>query len=90
MHRPDKPNRSQWPGCVILKGENPASFKALVQAAFAYLNKNRDVPPILTIACYNEWTEGHYLLPDNRFGYGMLDALAEALGIKGNHLLHGK
>ena len=48
------------------------------------------MPPILTIACFNEWTEGHYLLPDNRFGYGMLDALAEALGIKGNHLLHGK
>lgn len=88
--RPDKPNRDTWPGCVILEGENPASFKALVQAAFAYLNKHKDVPPIPTIACFNEWTEGHYLLPDNRFGYGMLDALAEALGKGDNHLLHGK
>ena len=89
LARPDKPNRDKWPACVILEGENPASFKALVQSAFAYLNKHKDVPPILTIACFNEWTEGHYLLPDNRFGYGMLDALAEALGKKNSHSTHG-
>ena len=35
------------------------------------------------------WTEGHYLLPDNRFGYGMLDALAEALGKENPHQNHG-
>jgi hypothetical protein len=47
------------------------------------------VPNILTIACFNEWSEGHYLLPDNRFGFGMLDALAEALEIKDTAMLHG-
>ena len=62
----------------------PAAFKALVQASFAYLNQRPDVPRIITIACFNEWSEGHYLLPDNRFGYGMLEALAEALGKEGN------
>lgn len=61
-----------------------------MQASFAYLNQHKDVPPILTIACFNEWTEGHCLLPDNRFGYGMLDALAEALGIEDTMLLPGK
>jgi hypothetical protein len=55
-----------------------------------YLNKHPEVPRILTVACFNEWSEGHYLLPDNRFGYGMLDALAEAVGKEGNHLRHGK
>lgn len=54
-----------------------------------YLNKHPEVPRILTIACFNEWSEGHYLLPDNRFGYGMLDALGEALGKEGNHEKHG-
>lgn len=88
--RPDKPNRDIWPGCTIFKNENPATFKAFVQAAFAYLNKHTEVPRILTVACWNEWTEGHYLLPDNRFGYGMLDALAEALGIKDPMMLQGK
>ncbi|MDE6820109.1 MAG: glycoside hydrolase family 99-like domain-containing protein [Bacteroides acidifaciens] len=88
--RPEKPNRSQWPACTIFKNENPASFKAFVQSSFVYLNKHPEVPRILTIACFNEWSEGHYLLPDNRFGYGMLDALGEALGKEGNHQKHGK
>lgn len=88
--RPQTPNRDIWPRCVIYKNESPAAFKAFVQAAFAYLNQHKDAPRIFTIACFNEWTEGHYLLPDNRFGYGMLDALAEALEIKDTRLLHGK
>lgn len=88
--RPAKPNRDQWPGCTIFKNESPAAFKAFVQSSFVYLNKHPEVPRILTIACFNEWSEGHYLLPDNRFGYGMLNALGEALG-KGNlNLIRGK
>lgn len=85
------PDRSKWPGCVILDNETPAAFNALVKASFAYLNSHPEVPRIITIACFNEWTEGHYMLPDNRFGYGMLDALAEALGKgkDGNHKRHG-
>lgn len=78
--RPSKPNRKEWPACTIFKNESPAAFKAFVQSSFVYLNKHPEVPRILTIACFNEWSEGHYLLPDNRFGFGMLDALGEALG----------
>ena len=88
--RPTTPERRKWPACVILENENPGAFKALVQASFAYLNQHPDVPPIITIACFNEWSEGHYLLPDNRFGYGMLDALGEALGKENLHQKRGK
>ena len=31
--------------------------------------------PILPIASLNEWSEGHYLEPDERFGHGWLEAL---------------
>jgi len=78
--KPEVPNRDEWPRCVIFDNESPAAFKAFVQAAFSN---------ILTIACFNEWSEGHYLLPDNRFGFGMLDALAEALEIEDTAMLHG-
>jgi hypothetical protein len=88
--RPATPDRNAWPACAILADENPAAFKAFVQAGIAYLNNHPTLPPVLTIACWNEWSEGHYLLPDNRFGYGMLDALAEALGIAGTHQAHGR
>ena len=73
------------PSCVdISKTKIRRLSRRLVQASFAYLNQRPDVPRIITIACFNEWSEGHYLLPDNRFGYGMLEALAEALGKEGN------
>jgi Glycosyltransferase WbsX len=74
-------DRAVWPGGAIAVDETPAAFAALVRAAFAYLNARPTIPRILTVACWNEWTEGHYLLPDTRLGYGMLKALAEALGI---------
>ena len=41
-----------------------------------------DRPPVLTIGCWNEWTEGQYLLPDTRHGHGMLKALARALDLE--------
>jgi hypothetical protein len=88
--RPETPNKDIWPGCTIFKNESPAAFKAFVQSSFVYLNQHPEVPRFMTIACFNEWSEGHYLLPDNRFGYGMLDALAEALGRPNTHLQHGK
>ncbi|MDR1666582.1 MAG: glycoside hydrolase family 99-like domain-containing protein [Bacteroidales bacterium] len=88
--RPSIPNRAVWPACTIFKNESPAAFKAFVQSSFVYLNKHPEVPKILTIACFNEWSEGHYLLPDNRFGYGMLNALGEALGKSDLQLQRGK
>lgn len=78
-NHPEGPDRNLWPGCTIFQKESPAAFKAFVQSSFVYLNKYPEIPKIITIACFNEWSEGHYLLPDNRFGYGMLDALSEAL-----------
>jgi hypothetical protein len=77
--RPEGALRSEWPGTLIVVDETPAAFEALVRAAFAYLNVRPVVPPVLTIGCWNEWTEGHYLLPDTRHGLGMLRALARAL-----------
>ena len=88
--RPSKGDRKAWPGCTIFVNESPAAFKAFVQSSFAYLNRHPDEPRFVTIACFNEWSEGHYLLPDNRFGYGMLDALGEAVGKKDLHNSHGK
>lgn len=79
-------DREAWPGLswfgspMVVRGETPADFAAFVEAAVAYIRAQNHEPPVLTIGCWNEWTEGHYLLPDTRFGYGMLEALASGLG----------
>lgn len=83
-HR-DTSRRSEWPGLaywedpVTVVGDSPAGFKTFVESAIAFLRSRPDQPQVLTIGCWNEWTEGQYLLPDTRFGYGMLKALAEAV-----------
>src|SRR5207244_1743062 len=69
-------DRGTWPGALVVVNETPGAFEALVRAALAYLNARPETPPILTIGCWNEWTEGQYILPDTRLGYGMLEALA--------------
>jgi hypothetical protein len=75
-------DRTQWPASLILTGDSPAAFQAHLRDAFAHVQRHpADTPPVITIACWNEWTEGHYLLPDTRFGYGMLHALAQARGL---------
>lgn len=79
--RPEQPSRQKWPGTVIIVDEAPAAFEALTRAALAYLNERPHIPPVLTIGCWNEWTEGHYLLPDTRHGFGMARALGRGLQV---------
>jgi hypothetical protein len=74
-----QPSRKRWPGHTIVVNETPQAMEAFARAAFAYLNQRPHISPILLMGCWNEWTEGHYLLPDTRLGYGMLRALARAL-----------
>ncbi len=77
--RSGTPSREKWPGTPIVVNETPAAFEALTRAGLAYLNARPEIQPVLTIGCWNEWTEGHYLLPDTKHGFGMLRALERAL-----------
>ncbi len=57
----------------IMKNNTPEAFeKALAQAkAFA---QEKGVS-LITVNSWNEWTEGSYLLPDDLYGYGYLEAV---------------
>ena len=36
---------------------------------------------MIQIPCWNEWTEGSYLEPDTRYGYGFLQAVKNVFGV---------
>ena len=79
--RPAEPDRRVWPGFPLCDGETPAAFEAFVRRALEYVGDRPVRDRVVTVGCFNEWTEGQYLLPDTDFGHGMLQALARAVGL---------
>lgn len=65
--RPDK-----YPWHPVVVGEHPDHFQAALAQAFAYGGE------LAFVASLNEWSEGHYLEPDTRFGLGWIEAVQRA------------
>ena len=59
----------------IVKNNTPENFAAALEHAKAYADNHPDQPPLITINSWNEWTETSYLMPDNLYGYGYLEAV---------------
>jgi len=61
----------------IVHGSNPADFEDFARRIKAWADANipSDMPKLITVNSWNEWTEGAYLEPDDNFGYGYLNAL---------------
>ena len=55
----------------------PEKFEAVLRRAkeWADVNTPKGAPRLITVNSWNELTEGSYLEPDDRFGYGYLNAL---------------
>jgi hypothetical protein len=71
----DRYEQVGYPFTPILQGNDPAAFQEVLTRAKAHMDSNPDVPKILTINSWNEWTEGSYLEPESTFGMGYLDAV---------------
>jgi hypothetical protein len=60
--------------------DTPENFHEYMRAALGYaMSSLEDDRRIIILGPWNEWTEGCYLLPDKRYGFGKLKAVAETV-----------
>ncbi len=74
-------NDARKPGnSLIFHGGTPARYKRWLEKIFEIVDQkeNRD-EKLVFINAWNEWSEGTYLEPDLRFGYGYLQATADTI-----------
>lgn len=74
--RPDK-----YPWWPVVTGEHPELFADALGRALDFSDSSARPTDarLVFIASLNEWSEGHYLEPDDRFGLGWLEAVRHAL-----------
>ena len=64
----------------IVKNNTPEAVMAALEAARDFLDES-DLPvPLVTLNSWNEWTETSYLQPDDRNGWGYLEAVKKVFG----------
>jgi hypothetical protein len=68
-----KPVKDDMTGCT------PENIKQALLIAKKYIDTH-DIPPLVTLNSWNEWTETSYLQPDDVNGYGYLEAVREVFG----------
>ena len=73
----ERPKKYPW--WPVVTGEHPALFRAAVARAVAYARQSGLHPDeqLVFIASLNEWSEGHYLEPDTRYGLGWIEAVRD-------------
>jgi hypothetical protein len=60
---------------LIFKNSNPENWKEALEIAFNSISKNPKNPPFIIVKSWNEWAEGNYLEPDQKYGKQWLRAI---------------
>ncbi len=69
----ERPGKYPWSPVVV--GEHPDLFRRALVRAQGFRSPTSVDDPLVLVASLNEWSEGHYLEPDERFGMGWLEAV---------------
>jgi hypothetical protein len=64
---------------LILKNSNPEAFRKHLKEVIELVKDKPEEHRIIFIKSWNEWAEGNYLEPDNRFGRKYLEILKEEI-----------
>jgi hypothetical protein len=73
------PNWDNTPRCgqsgIVLSGSTPALFGSLLRKALEQVSDREADKQVVFVKSWNEWAEGNYLEPDQKFGKGYLQAI---------------
>ena len=69
-----------YPWSVVTTDRSPAEFERGLRAMRRFADSGDFRGKFVTLTTWNEWTEGNYLEPDVRFGYGFLEAVKRVFG----------
>jgi hypothetical protein len=64
---------------IIHFNEGPESFARYLQLAREYADDHPEQEKLITVFSWNEWVEGGYLLPDNKYEFKYLEAVKAVL-----------
>ena len=66
----------------IVHGTTPESFERAARRVREWADRNHreGAPWLITVNAWNEWTEGSYLEPSDRLGFGFLEVIRRVFG----------
>ncbi len=79
-HQDDVFDASGYPYMNTIAGNTPARFQEALTLTRRRLLAQPAGPRVVTINCWNEWTEGSYLEPDTEHGMAYLEAVRAVFG----------
>lgn len=68
------------PFCDVTVNNTPEAVGKAFEDMKEYLESGKSTGKFLTISTWNEWTEGNYLEPDEKYGFGYLEELKRVFG----------
>ena len=69
--------RQDYPYMSLTEGNTPERFRELCASSLRYCQEAAHQPKAVFINAWNEWTEGAYLLPEQRYGTAYLEAIRD-------------
>ncbi len=74
----EKPKHYPW--SPVVTGRSPQKLGAFLERAACFTRQNNPSDPLCFVSSWNEWSEGHYLEPDETHGFEWLEAVRAARG----------